>query len=81
MTCQEAIERLQEHKRFISLHGILTKKAIDIAIEALEKQIPKPYERDADEDPICPVCGELIWDMNYCDNCGQRIDTMWGMEL
>lgn len=66
-------------------------KAFDVALKALEKQIPrKPYyEGDgyADGELVqdyakCPVCGYEFeydindWGCNYCSNCGQRLD--WG---
>lgn len=41
MKVEEAISRLQVHKEFISKQGLYTKEAIDVAIEALKKQVPK----------------------------------------
>ena len=49
--------------------------AYDMAIEALEKQIPKKFKMVDNYTPVCPVCGEAIWDMNWCDSCGQRLDV------
>ena len=67
-------------------HDSDTGKAIDMAIEALEKQIPEMpnYEGDgyADGFPIydtwiCPSCGrhyEIDYDHYvYCPECGQLI--------
>lgn len=66
-------------------------KAFDVALKALEKQIPRKlyYEGDgyADGELVydyakCPVCGHEFeydindWGCNYCSNCGQRLD--WG---
>ena len=65
------------------------KLALDKAIEALEKQIPKTP--DIEEygyidgkvaySWICPNCdkGYDIGndDYNYCPNCGQAIDKIW----
>ena len=48
--------------------------AFDMAIEALEKQIPKKAEL-YDEDLICPVCGADVEWKRYCEECGQRIGT------
>ena len=52
--------------------------ACDMAINALEKQIPKkPKERDCIgfNTLVCPVCkGALYLYEPYCDNCGQAID-------
>lgn len=41
MTIENAISRLQTHKDFLSKNGFYTKKAIDMAIEALKKQVPE----------------------------------------
>ena len=63
-------------------------KSIEIAIHALEKQIPKKpiYERDGYAPDgtfvfniwICPCCRtryEVDYDdYDYCPNCGQKID-------
>ena len=50
-------------------------KAIMLAIEALEKQIPK---KPADYDGkikvgFCPDC-ESVVTSDFCDNCGQALD-------
>ena len=63
-------------------------KSIEIAIQALEKQIPKKptYEGDGYapdgtfvwDEWICPCCGsryEVDYDdYDFCPNCGQKID-------
>ena len=49
-------------------------KVIDMAIKALEKQMPKKAEL-CYEDLICPVCGSDVEWKRYCEECGQRIDT------
>ena len=48
-------------------------EALDVAIKALDKQIPKPFIWK-DGNPVCPVCGEEVWDMEWCNSCGQRLD-------
>lgn len=58
------------------------REAIEVAIEALETQIPKtPYAIDGKNE--CPVCGcedieqldvSGICEMPYCPCCGQKID-------
>ena len=58
--------------------------AMKLAVEALEKQIPKKVILGYDEhDSICcPNCkGELMsmdwydhWKCNYCELCGQALD-------
>lgn len=58
-------------------------KALDIAIQALEKQIPKkPKTNRTDSETIyckCPSCNLVTvlyrnCIMNYCKECGQRLD-------
>ena len=52
--------------------------SVEIAIQALENQIPKkPKERDCIgfNTLVCPVCkGALYLYEPYCDNCGQKLD-------
>ena len=54
------------------------KEAFQMAINSLEKQIPKkPKERDCIgfNTLVCPVCkGVLYLYEPYCDNCGQKLD-------
>ena len=47
-----------------------------MAIQALEKQIPKkPKTDDRYVMYICPRCNEFIKiNKNYCMNCGQKLD-------
>ena len=84
MTNQEAIMRIKEH---IRIHQICEPKAIkisealDMAISALEKQIPVKATFDSDMDYVeCPVCCQLTnadgfpEDINYCYHCGQAFD-------
>ena len=64
------------------------KNAIDMAIEALEKQIPKkPYdvtEKEYDDfyylGFICPSCNEAAvyqpYRPKFCKHCGQKIDWL-----
>ena len=53
-----------------------TYEAVDMAIQALEKQIPKkPKTDDRYVMYICPRCNEFIKiNKNYCMNCGQKLD-------
>lgn len=54
-----------------------------LAISALEKQIPKKVVEDKNI-YLCPNCGAsaetdcgddmLDYRLNYCDNCGQKLD-------
>ena len=89
MTNQEAIMRIKEH---IRIHQIWEPKAIkipealDMAISALEKQIPKKPKVPFDT-WVCPECGRDVeyqaklgdnilfhGQYDYCPKCGQAID-------
>ena len=88
MTNEEAIEYITE--RYVTMSMCLTldecrkhNKAISMAIEALEKQIPKkPLHMH--KNYYCPICkkdGWMLWDDavpndmdKYCGKCGQAID-------
>ena len=78
MTYEEAIKMLEN-----SACSIMMEEAVDVAIEALEKQIPKkPLHMH--KNYYCPVCKEdgwMLWDDaipndmdKYCGKCGQAID-------
>ena len=89
MTENEAIKELHEIR---PRGGIIPQKraeAIDMAINALEKQIPKKtilkqYFDDMEEEYLCcPTCGEILTDRIqldnkdfyfHCLNCGQKLD-------
>ena len=76
MTAKEAIEILWQYDVNFEPHPAEeVMHAIDIAIEALEKQIPKKAELDVYDELICPVCGSDVEWKRYCEECGQRIDT------
>lgn len=45
----------------------------DVAIWALEKQIPKKPIKD-DDNVVCPMCGTIIGMSPYCAKCGQALD-------
>ena len=64
-------------------------KAVDLAIEALGKQVPKKPVKCTTNKPVkignvtfskgtsvykCPNCGGLITYYKYCCSCGQAID-------
>lgn len=90
MKIKEAIDRLYVHKAYVGQHGVYTKEAIDMAIKALEKHIPKEpiWEGDgyADGEMVydtwrCPECNlpyEQDQIHNYCPHCGQKI--LWWEE-
>lgn len=89
MTENEAIKELHEIR---PRGGIIPQKraeAIDVAINALEKQIPKKPEYEADgyadgelvyDYAKCPICGHDFeygindWGCEYCSDCGQKLD-------
>lgn len=89
MTESEAIKELHEIR---PRGGIIPQKraeALDVAIQALEKQIPKKpimkqYFEDLEEKYLCcPTCGEILTDRIpadnktfyfHCMNCGQKLD-------
>ena len=51
-----------------------TIKAYSVALNALEKQIPKKLKDDGWL--YCPICGRdvLLDRFNYCPDCGQALD-------
>lgn len=49
----------------------LCEKAMDMAIEVLEKQIP--FKPVIDRKWSRCKCGELALHYNYCPNCGQKL--------
>lgn len=80
MTNAEA-KAIMENMIYLYRPGVDWLTAIDMAIEALEKQIPKkPIKSDREirycEVWECPNCG-FEWSsrvVDYCYKCGQRID-------
>ena len=93
MTEQEAIETLRLNGG-LEIGGKVKRVAeflegIDVAIKALEKQIPKKPDYEADgydengnlivDYAKCPVCGHDFeygindWECDYCSDCGQRL--------
>ena len=85
MTESEAIKELHAIR---PRGGIIPQKraeAIDVAIKALEKQIPKkpPVVNRPSifiKVPVCPNCSTsehyqpLYGKTKYCSNCGQKLD-------
>ena len=77
MTPQKAIQQIKILFN-VNVYG-LTDEAVRMAIDALEKQIPKkPMYIDGDYDfPLCPKCRLLVGENeeeNYCSVCGQALD-------
>ena len=91
MTESEAIKILQRDLQIQLENKALPDgiEAIQIAIQALEKQIPKKpimkqyFENLEEEYLCCPTCGEILTDRIpsdnntfyfHCMNCGQKFD-------
>ena len=86
MTESEAVEKLKNMRLFMQIEDENNDckfteddyKANEIAIQALEKQMPKkPKERDCIgfDTLACPECKMALYLYEtYCDNCGQKID-------
>lgn len=93
----EAIEKLKNMRLFMQITDKNNDckfmeddyKANEMAIKALEKQIPKKpimkqYFKDMEEEYLCcPTCGEILTDRIpadnktfyfHCMNCGQKLD-------
>ena len=63
MTNQEAIKWLREAEILdLSSGNTKDREAVDMAISALEKQIPKKPKTLLEEYWVCPVCGKKGWE-------------------
>ena len=75
MTNEEAIIDIREN-----IQPIIGGKSLDIAISALEKQIPKKVNislkgtTDWNTKCHCPNCHSMVSHGKYCYNCGQALD-------
>lgn len=87
----EAVEKLKNMRLFMQIEDENNDckfteddyKANDMAIKALEKQIPKKPDFTEDKEfALCPCCNGkgLLNKQKYCDNCGQKIDLDWSDE-
>jgi hypothetical protein len=79
MTPKEAIEQIELAIAEVEWeYSMSYAAAFDMAIEALEKQIPKKKELDYESGMnMCPNCSQpFFYDEapKYCYNCGQAID-------
>lgn len=62
----------------------MLRDALNLAVEALEKQMSKKIERRKGPANVeywsCPACGRIYWEKdhidNYCGSCGQELE--WG---
>ena len=88
MTESEAIKEFQQNID-MPFGSNISREASKLAIQALEKQIPKKpimkqYFKDMEEEYLCcPTCGEILTDRIpadnktfyfHCMNCGQKFD-------
>ena len=81
MTESEAIELIEKDLKLHSKDlSSKYKNGLRMAIQALEKQIPKkPKTDDRYVMHICQCCNDFVKvSHNYCQNCGQKLD--WGDE-
>ena len=84
MTHEEAIKHFKSlQKRYTKEHNGRMCEKVNLALEALEKQVPKkPLHMH--KNYYCPICKEdgwMLWDDaipndmdKYCGICGQAID-------
>lgn len=83
MTYEEAIKHFKSlQKRYTKEHNGRMCEKVNLALEALGKQIPKKpiFEREqtspfgVDDVPYCPNCKCSLPEVSYCEECGQAID-------
>lgn len=80
MTESEAIKEVRFNMSKIGLNNKTAERvreAKNMAIQALEKQIPKKVLSTQDKEfALCPCCnGKGLSDkQKYCDNCGCKLD-------
>lgn len=85
MTEQDAISILNDIRQEARAYRLVPAEinALNIAISALEKQIPKKLKNQVicDGEVVagsCPTCGERLYGGMFCHECGQCID--WSAE-
>lgn len=92
MTNEEAIEIIKNMSICLArgngkLQFFTVFTALKIAIEALEKQIPKkpllvPDGKSKIYTFKCPTCGQAMYRVRlFCDDCGQAIDWSKGADI
>lgn len=76
MTREEAVKSIKDN--YPTSGYYILREALDMAIEALEKQIPKKPNKfigDLRDYDICPHCNfALPQGTEFCQSCGQSID-------
>lgn len=84
MTNEEALKHFKSlQKRYTTQHNGVMCEKVKVAIEAIEKQIPKK-PLHLHKNYYCPICKEdgwMLWDDaepndfdNFCCKCGQALD-------
>lgn len=79
MAYQEALKHFKSlKKRYTTQHNGVMCEKVKVAIEAIEKQIPKkPYkdnENGVYEKEYCPSCHRSLFPNDHHCICGQAID-------
>lgn len=68
---------LEKHQAWARSESRRYSEAVDIAIECIDKQIPKKPLKEICGDR-CPVCGSWVWGFtdkrDFCGKCSQAID-------
>ena len=78
MTPQE-IDHIQNAIRHIHTSVDIDPWALEIAVEAMEKQIPQKPKMPLDAYWVCPTCGSKVeHPFEHCMRCGQAIDWTEG---
>ena len=69
------IDRIQNAIRHIKTSVDIDSWAMEIAVEAMEKQIPNKPNMPLDAYWICPTCKRKIdYPFEHCKRCGQAIN-------
>ncbi len=71
----------EEIIKYIETHGFISDSVKDIAIKAIEKQVPKKpdelrcFRTFHSYAGLCPSCrGGVNSEFQYCGDCGQKLD-------
>ena len=85
MTYQEAINHIRKHNEAHQRKehfAVYITEALNMSIQALEKQKPKQVKRERYQYPCCPNCQKPFYPYQfhpeYCCRCGQALD--WSEE-
>ena len=73
MTAQEK-DRIECAIRHIQTAVDVDPWAVEIAVQAMEQQIPKKPKMPLDAYLVCPTCGSMVeHPFEHCRRCGQAI--------